>query len=709
VHSSGNTDLDARGFFASTTPIEHTNEFGFNIGGPIKRNRVFFFGNYDGYRVRQGGQPVYYSLPTPAERTGNFGGLPMTIYDPLTTDCSKGPCTRQPFAGNVIPSNRISHASQFFNQPLPDVSNAGVQNNFLNAVPVGYFTNNTTEKVDVNLTDRSRFYVDFSRGHRGQSTPYRGQTLPLPYAETRIVDEVPTVAQAKYTFVATPTLLNQLSYSFSRLWVPITNATISGDWMDKAGVTGLPAGEAAGSFPEVSFAGPNSPTRWRGTNARAFTEATNDSTIQDNVQWIKGKHAFTFGFQATFLQANEFTNAYGSLATWSFSNNQTAGFNSSGTLLTTTGNSFASYLLGAVNSANVIQDSVVETGGRYRDYSWWVNDNYKVTSRLTLNLGLRHDIWSPYKEVLNRESFFNPLAPNPAAGGHAGILEFYGNGTDSCNCSTTVATDWLNFGPRIGIAYALGQNGNTVIRAGYSIMYTHRGAVGGRVGGRTGTGTVGFSASPSLTNPAGNNFDPAFYWDDGIPGFQPPPFFDPTYGTEFNGISKVGVTMQYGDPEQGGVPPRYQNWNFAVEHAFTSTLSMGVAYIGSNGHYLGGGGRSIWSDQIDPMYLALGNLLTAQATPANIAKAQAIFPGIGLPFANFTGSIGQMLRPFPQYPGVSDLWGDVANSHYNSLQITAGKRASHGLTFNFNYTYAARREFSLSHMRTHGRERVRNA
>ena len=427
--------------------------------------------------------------------------------------------------------------------------------------------------------------------------------------------------------------------------------------MDKAGVTGLPSGEAAGAFPEVAFSGPNAPTNWRGTNARAFTEATNDYTTQDNIQWVHGKHLVTVGFQASILEANELTDAYGSLATWNFSNNQTAGFGPTGTLLTTTGNSFASYLLGALNSSTLTEDSVVGTGGRYYDYSWWAGDTFKATPRLTVNVGLRHDIWSPYREVLNRESFFNPTAPNAAAGGAPGILQFYGNGPDSCHCSTNVAMHWSNLGPRIGMAYALGNSSRTVIRAGYSVMYTHRGAVGGRVGGRTGTGTVGFSATPSFTNPAGNNYAPAFFWDDGIPAYQHPPFFDPTYGTEFNGISKVGVTTQYGDPALGGQPPRYQNWNFAIDHALTSTLTMGVAYIGSNGHYLGGGGRGFWSDQNDPRYLALGNLLTAQATPANIAAANAIIPGVRLPFAGYTGSIAQMLRPFPQYPGVSDLWG----------------------------------------------------
>jgi hypothetical protein len=110
--------------------------------------------------------------------------------------------------------------------------------------------------------------------------------------------------------------------------------------------------------------------------------------------------------------------------------------------------------------------------------------------------------------------------------------------------------------------------------------------------------------------------------------------------------------------------------------------------VGSNGHFQGGGGRGIWSGQMDPRYLPLGNLLQSQATPANIAAANAIVPGIKLPFPTFTGTISQMLRPFPQYPGISDLWGDVANASYNSLQVIVNKRLSHGLVLNSNYVFS---------------------
>src|SRR5579884_1418929 len=680
-----NTALDARGFFAAKTPVEHQNEFGFSAGGPIRRNRIFFFTNYDGFRFTQGAQPSFLSIPTLAERNGDFSALPVTIYDPQTTDCSKGPCTRQAFPGNIIPANRISPISKYFESLLPAPTNGSLQNNYLATVPVGYHDNSTTDKVDFNINDKNTAYVLFSHGHRSQTTAYRGQTLPLPYGDTRLVDELPTTAQARYTYVATPNLLNQLSYGFSRLNVPITNATIQGDYPDKAGLKGLPPGEAASSFPEIAWGGPNAPTGWRGTNSRAFNEALNTFTLQDNVQWTHGRHAVTFGFQLQRLQANEKTRTYGSLATWNFSNNQTAGFGPTGTLQTTTGNAYASYLLGAVNSANVIQDSVVETGGRYSDYSWWVQDNFRVGSKLNLSLGLRHDIWLPYVEVLNRESFLNPTLPNPAANGYPGALEFYGNGPDSCHCRTTVQTDYKNLGPRVGLAYSL--TPKTVIRAGYSIMYTHRGAVGGRGGARTGTDILGFSASPSFVSPD-NGISPAFYWDNGVPAYGQPPFFNAGYGTGFNGTGAPAATINYGDPQLGGVPPRYQNWNFAVERSITGSLMAGMAYIGSNGHFLGGGGRGIWSDQINPVYLKLGNLLNAQATAANIAAANAIVPGIGLPYPSFTGTIAQMLRPFPQYSGVTDLWGDVGNSNYNSFQFYSNKRLSHGLTFNFNYVYA---------------------
>ena len=183
-----------------------------------------------------------------------------------------------------------------------------------------------------------------------------------------------------------------------------------------------------------------------------------------------------------------------------------------------------------------------------------------------------------------------------------------------------------------------------------------------------------------------DQFTPTFYWDQGIPPYQKGPIYDATYGTGFVTGRGSGSTVTYGDPV--GKPPRYQNWNFSIQRAVTDSLAVTVAYVGSNGKYLAGAGRGIWSNQMPPMYLALGNLLQATATPTVIAQAQAQFPEIHLPFANFSGTLSQMLRPFPQYPGISDPFGNVGQSNYNALQLIVNQRLARGLTFMFNYTFS---------------------
>jgi hypothetical protein len=146
--------------------------------------------------------------------------------------------------------------------------------------------------------------------------------------------------------------------------------------------------------------------------------------------------------------------------------------------------------------------------------------------------------------------------------------------------------------------------------------------------------------------------------------------------------------VSFDNPEEGARPPRYQNWNVSIQRALTGSLTLTVGYAGSNGKLLRGGGLGIWSGQIHPRYLALGSLLTAQANPANIAAAQRIIPDVALPYPSFRGTIGQMLRPYPQYSGVGVPFNNLASSNYNSLQITLNQRMASGLTFNINHTWS---------------------
>jgi len=688
-----NKALDAKAFFATTKPDDNQHEYGATLGGPIRRNQMFFFAAYDGYRDRRQTASGLVSIPTLAQRNGDFSALPVVIYDPRTTRPNPAGTgfVRDPFPGNIIPQDRISPISKNFQSSLPDPTNAGLQNNYLGGgLPIGFNNENFTGKVDVKLSPRQQMSVLFSHGKRSQATPYRGGTnpqtlLPLPYSETRLVEEIPTSAQVKHTIVLGPQWVNQASVGFSRLSVPIFNATIDGQYPIKAGLRGLPAGEADSSFPEISFAGPNAITQWRGTDARAFTEYLNNYTVQDNLNWSRGRHTMTFGFQAQRMDADERERTYGSLATFGFSNAQTAGFNAAGTLLTTTGNAYASFLLGELNATTVVQDSQVATSGRFYAYAGWAQDDFKVRPNLTLNLGLRYDVMKPYTEVYDRWSFMDPTLPNPAVGGYPGALVFAGDGPNSCHCRTPINTYYGAIGPRLGLAYGL--NERTVVRAAYGINYSRRGAVGGRAGARNGTGTLGLSANASF--PSANTFDPSYNWNNGVPAYPQPPFFDPTLNTGFVTGRGTGGSVTYGDPEIGGRPPRYQNWNAGVQRTLWRTLTLGATYAGSRGDFLGGSGRGFYSNQMDPRFLVLGNLLTQQASAATIAAAQAIVPGVKLPYTGFSGTIGQMLRPFPQYSGVTDVYGDLARSTYHSIQLTLEKRRSDdGLIVNFNYTYS---------------------
>jgi hypothetical protein len=714
-HGSGfeylrNTILDARGFFPTVRPVENQNEFGATFGGPIIKKRLFIFGSYDGWRYRVTSPTQLVSIPTLKERTGDFTELGVNIYDPASTTCVAGVCTRKQFSDpsrgttgnpqglNIIPANRISAISKVYQSFLPAPTSTGVANNYLGQVPVGYNNDSVNIKVDYDLTDSQRLSGLYTRGERSQSGAYREvsttvpQTaLPLPYTSTRLVTEIPTVFQVKHNWTISSSLINQISFGFDHFFVPITNATSAGKWSTKSGIKGLPPGDASDAFLEAAFAGANSPAGWRGTDARDFEDNNYNYTIQDSMLWVRGKHSFKFGgqYQRTYDKVkNDDT---GTFFVSNFSNNQTAQFSSGSTLNTNTGNSYASFLIGALSTATINDDTVsgsTPTTARFATYSMWAADDYKVNSRLTVNLGLRYDIMLPYTEADDHFTFLDPSVPNPAAGGLPGALRFGGNVAPdaiSCHCSQIVNTYYGAVGPRVGLAYAI--DDKTVLRAGYGIFYTRRGAVGGRENARLGSGFTGLNASPALVAP--NGYDPAFYWENGIPAYVKGPIYDQTYLSGFNSTisgGAAGGTLTYADPNSQ--PPRYQNWNISIQRSLTSSLLLNVAYVGSNGKQLAGAGHGTWSNQINPAYLVLGNLLNQSATPTNVAAAQAIIPSVKLPFANFQGTIAQMLRPFPQYNGVSDPYGNVGQVNYNALQVSLQQRLSGGLTFNINYTFS---------------------
>jgi Carboxypeptidase regulatory-like domain/TonB dependent receptor len=733
-----NTIFDSKSFFSSAASVEHQNEFGGSISGPALKNKLFFFANYDGYRFDSATAPTPQSIPTAAEQIGNFSAFPNPIYDPNTclTTSTTGACTsRAQFACagvlNVICPSRLSTAAKSLQSYLPTTNydgsplGTGISGNYVASLPNLVNNDSGTAKVDYDLSSRNRISGIFSRGK--YANPLVGSlsaasltansTLPIPYTDGRGVIEYSTLAQVHDSYVIRPNLINDFGYGLSRLFIPLSSNTGSGNYPSAAKLTGLPPGIASTGFPDISFTGNNVPVSWDGTNSHAFNETQTTFTLQDNILWTKGKHQVTFGYQWQALQDNENTPLTGTQAGFTFGPNETSNFTSSGAIDTTTGLAYASYLLGAVDSSTVTQNAVIETGGRYRTNAVYVQDNVQVTPSLTINVGLRWDIWSPFKESEDRMTFFNPNIANPVAGGILGGLQFAGVGPDSCGCRTPVLTHYHEFGPRVGLAYKV--NNTTVIRAAYDIFYAHAGGVGGRTNGRQGLSQIGFNSSGSLGSTVTGQ--PAYFWDGGIPG-NPinPPFFNPSYGIGFilstqPGAAAIGAgpstaqTLSYGDPQRGAQAPQYQDFFFNIQHSFGRNTTLSVAYSGSVGRYLPGAGvAGQFTDQIPVQYLPLTSLLTQTLSTTTIASAKNLGITVVSPFPGFTGTIGQALKPYPQYSSISNPWLDVGSSSYNSLQTTLNRRIANGLSFMVNYTFSKEMD-DLAGVRLPGADYLENS
>jgi hypothetical protein len=488
--------------------------------------------------------------------------------------------------------------------------------------------------------------------------------------------------------------VNQIKYGFARYNSPTINADEQPQYSASTlGITGLPTGQAQMAFPITTFAGIDAPTNWAGTTAGYGI--SNSYDLIDNLQWIKGKHSITFGIDMDWIQYN-YNTALSGTSPETIANAVTETAALVGTTPTpSTGVAYASFLIGQIDKASVTQNLVQETGGRFRPISPYIQDNWKVSNKLTLDLGVRWDYFPPYTEAHNVLSFFNPSLTNPISG-NPGALQYAGNGANTCNCATNVKTYFKNFGPRVGAAYQI--DSKTVVRASFGIMYAHGNGVGGSAISRTGTGTLGFSAAPSFASNTSTYLSTAPF-----PAF---PTFIPAagvasgngFGTGYTttaGYTGSPSTIGYGDPYLGGRAPTYNNYTLGIQHQWTENFTTTMSYVGSQGHFLitdGGNARGFYADQLDPKYLYLGSCLGAAVnklatTTYNGQNCAAISP-VATP-ANFapTTALNQLLKPFPNN-GVSDSYGNVANSNYNALQLTAQKRFAHGTTFMANYTWA---------------------
>jgi hypothetical protein len=650
-----NQALDARNFFSTAVALDNQHEFGVELGGPVViphlyngHNRTFFYIYYDGYRFTNTNTTTY-NLLTPAMRVGNFSaaGLP-TIFDPSTTKANgQGGFTRTPYADNTIPANQISPISRYFAGLFPEPNRPGLTANYLGTsksisqddqglIKINQALRNGSASASYNVEPQSVTNVgEFGPILSGSVNDNRGH---------RAIFNLDTTLSA--------TRLNHFGASFNRWHLGTFGGGektfgVGSNLNTTAGLAQGPVeGHGAAAINAGGYTFPNTGTinyithqNWR---------------LSDDFTWHKGLHSWQFGVSMDRFSTSGAQNSISPLGNYTFSPQETGQPG-----VQNTGFAVASFLLGNVDTAAWGQQPW--QAFLFRPWGLYAQDSWKILPKLTLNFGLRWEFEPPIKDKLNRIGNFDPDLPNPGAGNRPGALVFAGTGQGRSGKTQFADRYYGGFGPRIGLAYNARKN--TVLRAGYTVNYDNADGA-----------SIFLNQQGFFTNARVSSLDsgvtPAFNWAIGFPAVQLGPYFSPTVANN--------VSTFYMQPN-GDRLPMVQNWNVGIQQMFPNNMVLDVSYLGMGAHHLSNGLLNY--NQLDPRYLSLGSVLNAQIGSA----AAAGFPA---PYAGFSGSVAQSLRPFPQYQNITLNANPIGNNTYNAFQVRGQKRFSSGLTFLISFNYA---------------------
>jgi hypothetical protein len=680
-----NRVLNANTFFNNKNGVQRPafsqNQYGANLGGPIFKDKTFFFFGWEGFRLRQG-QSYTYSVPTDAMRVGDFSnvrnasGAQVPIYDPLTT-CGRfgnAPCardakgseiiTRQAFAGNVIPNSRIDPAARVLtnlwgraNAPGQPFTNV---NNYTANASVGGNNDQYNARVDHTFSDKQRAFLRY--------TYWTNLNLPIdPYKTNTCVDRCTETFNTNQAVIAdtysfSPTLIGDFRISYLRFSYDRTSLTAGYDLTQLGWPASLNNQVIFRTLPQPQVTGYNGVFSTNGSGSTII--ARNDVySIAPNLTKIWGSHTLKFG-----VEFRRNTHNY-------YQQNNPSGNFTFDSLLTSanpfaaagTGNGFASFLLGYGTGGGVTNNALVAGQQLYRAY--YIGDTFQATPNLTLTYGLRFEQMGPWSERFDRMTVLLPSVQNDLSGptglnlkGKIGLV----NSPDSPSRNNTKLGNL--FSPRVGLAYRLGNK--TVIRTGYGIFW-----VGNDV-------AFGFAPNSDLANayttPFNGTLDGSITPKDtlGNPfpsGLIPPPGRSPNFQQLFYG---QGITAPiYNEPHAYA-----QQWNFDVQRELPGGMALSVAYAGSKGTHLPGPSQQI--DQLPPEFMSLGSRLQDQVPNPFYGLVQ-----LGT-LAQPTVARGQLLRPYPQYNGFSMQSPPNRNSTYESAQINLEKRFGRGGTIVGAYTWS---------------------
>jgi hypothetical protein len=664
-----NDAFDARNAFSRTKAPLRYNQYGGAAGGPVwipkiydGHNRSFFFVNYEAYRHKFWGDN-YATVPPMDQRGGDFSNLRdargtlIPIFDPATTQVnpSGSGYVRQPFAGNLVPKNRFDPVTVKMLE-FPAVPNATPTNVFQNTNNLFFRSSGGTEsyqtavRFDQRITDRNTMYVRYMDfWHRPLA--YTGGVVP--WAINGRDDRYKTrnaVVSDTHTF--SPRVLNDLRLSLSRQYFTFGSPTVGQGWPKKLG---LPDG-FADVFPIANF-GLATASGFNGTIGPGFVgniRAGVGLQLFESVTMIFGKHSLKAGTEIRRTNGVAGVLAPANAGAWNFS-----GLTTNPQAATGTGSGLAQFLLGAVSSGSVTANGA--TTIMNHSASFFLQDDWRITRRLNLNLGLRYDYQQSPFEAHNRFSNFNifetnPLTKLPGLTQYADQTSFPG-----------IRGGKPNLSPRIGFAHDLRGDGRTALRGAYSIFYASMHNIAYST---SGYGTFSTPYDP----PNGNSNFPAFQFSKGLPS----PWLEPRgnkLGPSIN-LSSGAIWVQANQPA-----PMSQQWNLSLQHQFKSGWMVEGAYTGNKGTHLEA--RAYDYNQLDDKYYPQYQQALNDQLPNPYA---GIIPGA---LGGTTIPRSQLLKAIPYVGSItvgspSNLFG---NSFYNALVLTAEKRMSKGLAMLASYTY----------------------
>jgi hypothetical protein len=723
-------------------PLTQDN-WGAAVGGPVpkitKWGKTFWFVNVDGLDYHSTVNTGFVNtLPTPAQRQGDFSGTGLLdttsivghdalgrpiyqgeIFNPATTRLVNGvpvrdgygfdPTTGLPIPGqaNVIPAGDPLRSSlaAFTIPNIPALDrNQLKQNGFGGNSDDNNKINVRTWLFRIDHTFNSKFsisntYYQNNRprtahcgGPQGCTTVNNGQTASAKndtYIGQGFFQRITNhFEHLQMNWVIKPNLFNHTTVAYDR-WHMAGNQLAGGvGWNKKLGL-GLPdqpVFDLAG-FPQLNFNGTIGYTHYGTPWASGGSDINNRYQFLDDITWIKGKHTIKAGIEYRYMTFPQTGWAVNTGGNFNFDAKETAGYDVTGNKCATggcllsgsTGNEFASFILGQVDSANFSAPFNYMPKMKYS--SPWINDDFKITPKLTLTFGLRFDWQGGLYEQHGRFSTFDPTAPNPV--GHPGATIF--------NSSKANGNSSWSTGPRFGFAYNLKEK--TVIRGGYGIYYA-----GAQADSWDPYPVDGYQTNPVAPNNTNGRF-PAFYFN----GTQPCPVQVTAQNVPcgWPAGSIVLPPQLRADVANGGSPvgvapktytmPRYQNWSISFQRQLSQNMAIDIAYVGNHGTRLidGRSSAGVFDNMNPGSVLALGQGVLGATFNNGVPDATAAAAGFTTPpYPGFTGTVAQSLRSWPQYRQINWRYFPNGKSHYNALQASFDRRMSYGLQLRVAYTYS---------------------